>query len=101
MKMKYISYILLALVVTAVNLYIAISGVLALVLEGGAQEDAIWAFVPTLCKYGTSVGSLSLAGLLFLPLFELKYSRIIGWFLLFNGIFPFAVLGMINLYHNS
>jgi len=99
--MKYISYILLALVVTAVNLYIAISGVLALVLEGGAQEDAIWAFVPALYTYGSSIGSLSLAGLLFLPLFKLKYSRTIGWLLASNGIFPFAVLGMIKLFHSS
>jgi hypothetical protein len=43
MKAKHAVFILIALVVTAVNAYVAANGVLALVLEGDAREKASWA----------------------------------------------------------
>jgi len=90
MKAKHAVFNLIALGVTAVNAYVAANGVLALVLEGDAREKASWAAFFVLFIYGRPAGGLALASLLFLPLLELKWGRIIGWWLFINGIFPFA-----------
>lgn len=101
MKAKHAALILIALVVTAVNAYVAINGVLAFVLEGDAREKASWAAFFVLFIYGRPAGGLALASLLFLPLLKLKWGRIIGWWLFINGIFPFAAGAAFKLYYGN
>ena len=101
MKAKYIAYIVLALFVAAVNAYIATNGVFAFILKGDPQEQASWAAFFVLFIYGLPVGGLALASLLFLPLLKLKYSRLIGWWLFINGIFPFAAAAGFKLYYGN
>ena len=92
---------MIALVVTAVNAYVAINGALAFVLEGDAREKASWAAFFVLFIYGRPAGGLALASLLFLPLLKLKWGRIIGWWLFISGIFPFAAAAAFKLYYDN
>ena len=101
MKAKVAAYVLIALVVTAVNAYVAANGALALVLEGDAREKASWAAFFVLFIYGRPAGGLALASLLFLPLLKLKWGRLIGWWLFINGIFPFAAAAAFKLYYGN
>jgi hypothetical protein len=94
MKIRYPVYILAILCFTAFNGFLAVNGIKGLILNGDAQDNAIWNLGFALLLYGPALGGLSLVCLLFLPLFELKYSRVFGWSLLINGIFPFAAYGI-------
>ena len=86
--MKYIAFILIALAVTAVDVNIAIKLFISSTSEGQAllraSEDYVWAVI----FYGLPAGSLALISLIFLPLFKLKHSRIIGWWLFLAGGLP-------------
>ena len=95
------AYILIAMFVTAINAYIAINGLLAFLLKGSPHENASWASFFVLFIYGLPIGALALASLLFLPLLNLKYSRIIGCWLFINGIFPFAAAAGFKLYYGN
>ena len=89
--MKYIAFILIALAVTAADVAIAIAGIMALILNGNAQSVAGEFYVLIGYFYGFPAGCLALISLLFLPLYELKHSRIIGWWLFIAGLIPMAV----------
>ena len=86
--MKYIVFILIALAVTAVDVNIAIKFIISSMSEGNALLLASEDYVLSVFFYGLPAGGIALISLIFLPLFELRHSRIIGWWLLLSGGLP-------------
>jgi hypothetical protein len=90
--MKYIAFILIALAVTGVDVNIAIKFIISSMSEGNALLLASEDYVLSVFFYGFPAGIIALFSLIFLPLFELRHSRIIGWWLLLSGGLPMIAL---------